>query len=124
MAILNLDPTLVLAIAGILVILGLALAFFGRGILKKIIATIGMILGGVIGYLGGSVISGGGGYPSIGLALVGAVIGLVLFWKLVKIGFALALRVLPAPPLFLSFRPPPSPPRAGDSPGIPPVGAF
>src|SRR6267143_2526031 len=103
MAILNLDPNIVLAIAGILVVLGLALAFFGRGILKKIIGIIGMILGGVLGYLGGSVISSGRGYLAIGLALVGAFIGLILFWKLVKIGFALALGILAAALVFLSF---------------------
>src|SRR2546422_4504922 len=124
MAILNLDPNLVLAIAGILVILGLALAFFGRGILKKIIATIGMILGGVIGYLGGSVISGGSGYLAIGLALVGAFIGLILFWKLVKIGFALALGILAAALVFLSFGPPSSPTGAGDSRVIAAIVAF
>src|SRR2546427_4005480 len=124
MAILNLDPNLVLAIAGILVILGLALAFFGRGILKKIIATIGMILGGVIGYLGGSVISGGSGYLAIGLALVGAFIGLILFWKLVKIGFALALGILAAALVFLSFGPPASPTGAGDSRVIAAIVAF
>src|SRR2546422_9818339 len=124
MAILNLDPNLVLAIAGILVILGLALAFFGRGILKKIIATIGMILGGVIGYLGGSVISGGSGYLAIGLALVGAFIGLILFWKLVKIGFALALGILAAALVFLSFGVPASPTGAGDSRVIAAIVAF
>jgi len=124
MAILNLDPNLVLAIAGILVVLGLALAFFGRGILKKIIATIGMILGGVIGYLGGSVISGGSGYLAIGLALVGAFIGLILFWKLVKIGFALALGILAAALVFLSFGPPASPTGAGDSRVIAAIVAF
>src|SRR2546428_6521643 len=96
MAILNLDPNLVLVLAGILVVLGLALAFFGRGILKKIIGIIGMILGGIIGYLGGSAISGGGGYLPLGLRPAGAFIRLVLFFELVKIRVSPALRVLAA----------------------------
>src|SRR6267143_7301441 len=102
MAILNLDPNLVLAIAGILVVLGLVLAFFGRGILKKIIGMIGMILGGVIGYLGGSAISGGTGYLALGLGLVGAFIGLILFWKLLKIGLRLPSATPRAAPAFFS----------------------
>src|SRR2546428_11497291 len=124
MAILNLDPNLVLVLAGILVVLGLVLAFFGRGILKKILGFIGMILGGVIGYLGGSAISGGSGYLALGLGLVGAFIGLILFWKLVKIGFALALGILAAALVFLSFGPPASPTGAGDSRVIAAIVAF
>src|SRR3989442_1581461 len=124
MAILNLDPNIVLAIAGILVLVGLAFAFFGRGILKKIIGILGMILGGVLGYLGGAVISGGRGYLAIGLGLVGAFIGLLLFWKLVKIGFALVLGILAAALVFLSFGVPSSPTGAGDSRVIAAIIAF
>src|SRR2546427_4837052 len=88
MAILNLDPNLVLVLAGILVVLGLVLAFFGRGILKKIIGFIGMILGGGIGYLGGAPISGGGGYPPPGPRPSRGFLGLLFFLKPVKIGLS------------------------------------
>src|SRR5947209_19724521 len=124
MAILNLDPNLVTAIAAILAGVGLAFAFYGRGILKKIIGILGMILGGVLGYLGGSVISSGRGYLAIGLGLVGAFIGLLLFWKLVKIGFALVLGILAAALVFLSFGVPSSPTGAGDSRVIAAIVAF
>src|SRR2546425_599947 len=73
MAILNLDPNLVLVLAGILVVLGLVLAFFGQGILKKIIGFIGMILGGVIGYLGGSPLVGAGAFLCLGPDTVGGI---------------------------------------------------
>jgi len=103
MAALGLDPNLLLIIAGILVLIGLALAFWGRGILRFLMAILGMLLGGVIGYLAGAAISGGSSLLAIGLALVGAFLGLILFWKLVKIGFALVLGLLAAVVVFLAF---------------------
>ena len=103
MAALGLDPNLLLIIAGILVLIGLALAFWGRGILRFLMAILGMLLGGVIGYLAGAAISGGSSLLAVGLALVGAFLGLILFWKLVKIGFALVLGLLAAVVVFLAF---------------------
>src|SRR2546422_105066 len=47
----NLDPRVVLAIGAALVLLGLALAFWGRGIWRRIMALIGMVLGGIIGFI-------------------------------------------------------------------------
>src|SRR2546428_117038 len=103
MAILNLDPNLVLVLAGILVVLGLVLAFFGRGILKKIIGFIGMILGGVIGYLGRSPSPRGGGCPSPGPRPVGGVPQTRRVRGKRRSGAALA-----APPV---VAPPPPPPQ-------------
>ena len=48
-----LDPTIAVAVGAALVVLGLAFAFWGRGIWKRIMALIGMILGGVLGFIAG-----------------------------------------------------------------------
>ncbi len=119
-----LDPSIVWAIAGILVVVGLTFAFFGRGILRSLMAIIGAVLGGVIGFLAGAfLVSGGGSLLAIGLGLVGAFIGFILFWKLVKIGFALALGVLAAALVFIAFGTPTGT-GAGDSRVIAAIVAF
>jgi len=124
MAFLDLDPSVVWAIAGALVVVGLAFAFFGRRILKSLMAIIGAVLGGIIGYLAGAaLVSGGGSLLAIGLGLVGAFIGFILFWKLIKIGFALALGVLAAALVFIAFGAP-SGTGAGDSRVIGAIVAF
>ena len=119
-----LDPSIVWAIAGILVVVGLAFAFFGRGILRSLMAIIGAVLGGVIGFLAGAfLVSGGSSLLAIGLGLVGSFIGFILFWKLVKIGFALALGVLAAALVFIAFGTPTGT-GAGDSRVIAAIVAF
>jgi len=120
----TLDPSIVLVIAGILVAVGLAFAFFGRGILRSLMAIIGAVLGGIIGFLAGALlVSGGSSLVAIGLGLVGSFIGFILFWKLVKIGFALALGVLAAAVVFIAFGTP-SGTGAGDSRVIAAIVAF
>jgi hypothetical protein len=116
-----LPPSLIWAIAGILVVVGLVFAFFGRGILKSLMAMIGAILGGIIGFLAGALL--GGSLLAIGLGLVGSFIGFILFWKLVKIGFALALGVLAAALVFIAFGTPTGT-GAGDSRVIGAIVAF
>lgn len=102
----TLPPTLVWAIAGILVVVGLVFAFFGRGVLKSLMGILGAIIGGIIGYLAGALLVGGAtSLAAIGLGLVGSFIGFILFWKLVKIGFALALGVLAGALVFIAFGP-------------------
>ena len=119
-----LPPTLIWAIAGVLIVVGLVFAFFGRGILKSLMAMLGAVLGGIIGYLAGALLVGGGSsLAAIGLGLVGAFIGFILFWRLVKIGFALALGVLAAALVFIAFGTP-SGTGAGDSRVIAAVVAF
>ena len=116
MAAFGLDPTLALVIAGILVLIGLLLAFWGRGILRFLMAIIGMLIGGIIGYVvGATVITGGGALLAIGLGLVGAFLGLILFWKLVKIGFALVLGLLAAVLVLLAFGVPQQGAGVGDT---------
>src|SRR5881409_504264 len=110
---LSLDPRVVLAIGAALVLLGLALAFWGRGIWRRIMALIGMALGGIIGFIAGFAIGGFtvGGYAispyALGLilGLIGALIGSILFVKLVNIALALIVGLAAAAIVFFSLGP-------------------
>ena len=107
----NLDPRVVLAIGAALVLLGLALAFWGRGIWRRIMALIGMVLGGIIGFIAGYAIGGFtvGGYTispyvlGLILSLIGALIGTLLFAKLVNIALALVIGLAAAALVFFSL---------------------
>jgi len=101
MAAFGLDPTLAYVIGGALAVVGLALAFWGRGIWKMIMALIGMVLGGVLGFIIGFAL--GGYLLGLILGLVGAVIGSILFGKLVKIALALVMGLLAAGVVFLAL---------------------
>jgi len=97
-----LDPTIAVAVGAALVVLGLAFAFWGRGIWKRIMALIGMILGGVLGFIAGYALLNGyiGGLV---LALVGAFLGSILFWRLMNIALALVMGLLAAALVFFAF---------------------
>src|SRR3989442_5769301 len=95
----SLDPRVVLAIGAALVLLGLALAFWGRGIWRRIMALIGMVLGGIIGFIAGYAIGGFtvGGYTispyvlGLILSLIGAPISTLPFAALAYIALTLAI---------------------------------
>lgn len=97
--VLGLDPTVSLAIGGVLVVLGLAMAFFGRGIWQVLMALIGAVLGAVLGYLIGFLV--GGNLIGIILSFVGGLLGAVLFGKVVKIALALVMGILAAALVFV-----------------------
>lgn len=98
---LGLDPTLALGIGAALIVLGLALAFWGRGIWRFIMAIIGAALGSILGFIIGFAIAGY--LLGLGLSFVGAFIGSILFGKLVKIGLALVMGLLAAGIVFLAL---------------------
>src|SRR3972149_4192975 len=93
----TLGPQAPLILGAILITPGLALAFFGHGIVSSLMSLIGALLGSAVGYLFGAAI---GQSPLVGLVLaaVGAIIGSILFSKLVKIE--------PADPVVLPGAPP------------------
>ena len=101
MAVLNIDPTLATLIGAVLVLLGLALAFWGRSIMRTIMAMIGAALGSILGFLVGYAV--GGYFIGLILAMVFGFIGSVLFGKLVKIGLALVMGLLAAGLIFIAF---------------------
>ncbi len=80
-----------LIIGIILVIVGLALAFWGHGIWSSVMSLIGALLGSAVGFLFGT---GFGIVTALILALVGAVIGSILFTKLVKVALAFVVGLL------------------------------
>src|SRR5205809_335537 len=76
----------------ILILTGLALAFWGRGLWATVMSLIGALLGSVVGFLFGVAL--GGDLAGLILAIVGAVIGSILFTKLVKVALAFLVGLL------------------------------
>lgn len=76
----------------ILVVTGLALAFWGHGIWSSIMSLIGALLGSAVGFLFGAAV--GGALTGLILAAVGAIIGSILFTKLVKVALAFLVGLL------------------------------
>jgi hypothetical protein len=109
--VLGLDPTLSLAIGGILVVIGLVMAFFGRGVWAVLMTIIGAVLGALLGYIIGFAV--GGNLLGIVLALVGGLIGGFLFGKIVKVALALVMGLLAAALVFGLMGVPASPAGAG-----------
>jgi hypothetical protein len=111
MAFFGLEPTVALAIGAGLTVLGVALAFWGRGIWRRIMTLIGMILGGLLGFVGGFAIGGItiGGYSispyilGLILSLIGGLIGSILFAKLMNIALAMVIGGLAGGIVFFSF---------------------
>src|SRR3990170_7205404 len=101
----TLGPQAPLILGAILIITGLALAFFGHGIVSSLMSLIGALLGSAVGYLFGAAI---GQSPLVGLVLaaVGAIIGSILFSKLVKIGLAFLVGILAAALTYTALRGP------------------
>lgn len=88
----TIDPNTLLLLGAILVIVGLALAFWGHGIWASVMSMIGALLGSTVGFLFGAVF--GGQLTGIVLAVVGAIIGSILFTKLVKVALAFLVALL------------------------------
>jgi hypothetical protein len=87
-------PEAALIIGIILVVTGLALAFWGHGIWSSLMSLIGALIGSAVGYLFGAAF--GGALAGLLLAAVGAIIGSILFTKLVKVALAFLVGILVA----------------------------
>ena len=96
-------PEATLIIGAILILTGLALAFWGHGIWSSIMSLIGALLGAAVGYLFGAAL-GGNYIVGLALAAVGAIIGSILFSKLVKIGLAFLVGILAAALTYTALR--------------------
>src|SRR5438128_11018268 len=86
------SPEIRYLLAGVLILTGLALAFWGHGLWATVMSMIGALLGAVVGYLFGAAL--GGDLAGLILAIVGAVIGSILFTKLVKVALAFLVGLL------------------------------
>src|SRR3977135_4104900 len=91
---LNFGPEVTYILAAMLIITGLALAFYGHGLWTTVMSMIGALLGSAVGFLFGAAL--GGMVAGLVLALVGAVIGSILFTKLVKVALAFLVGLLAA----------------------------
>src|SRR2546422_10747312 len=89
---LNFGPEVTYILAAILIVTGLALAFYGHGLWATVMSMIGALLGSAVGFLFGAAL--GGIVVGLILALVGAVIGSILFTKLVKVALAFLVGLL------------------------------
>src|SRR5207237_9510921 len=81
---LNFGPEVTYILAAVLIITGLALAFWGHGLWATVMSMIGALLGSAVGFLCGAAL--GGLIPGLMLALVGGVIGSIVFREQVKVG--------------------------------------
>jgi len=86
------SPEIRYLLGAILILTGLALAFWGHGLWATVMSLIGALLGSVVGFLFGVAL--GGDLAGLILALVGAVIGSILFTKLVKVALAFLVGLL------------------------------
>src|SRR5437870_2943081 len=91
---LDFGPEVTYILAAILIVTGLALAFYGHGLWATVMSMIGALLGSAVGFLFGAAL--GGIVVGLILALVGAVIGSILFTKLVKVALAFLVGLLAA----------------------------
>ncbi len=86
------SPQITFILAAILIITGLALAFWGHGLWSTVMSLIGALLGSAVGFLFGAAVQGE--LVGLILALVGAIIGSILFTKLVKVALAFLVGLL------------------------------
>src|SRR3989442_12329036 len=84
-------------LAGILILTGLALGFWGHGLWATVMSMIGALLGAVDGYLFGAAL--GGDLAGLILALVDAVTGSILFTNLGKVALAFLVDLLSGAPV-------------------------
>jgi large-conductance mechanosensitive channel len=91
---LNFGPEVTYILAAVLILTGLALAFWGHGLWSTVMSMIGALLGSAVGFLFGAAF--GGLIGGLILALVGAIIGSILFTKLVKVALAFLVGLLAA----------------------------
>src|SRR3989440_5259133 len=91
---LNFGPEVTYILAAILIITGLALAFYGHGLWTTVMSMIGALLGSAVGFLFGAAL--GGLVAALVLALVGAALGSILFTKLLTIALAFVVGLLAA----------------------------
>lgn len=86
------DPLASGLVGVILILAGLVLAFFGARLVRIFMAVLGAVIGGVFGFLGGSLLDVET-FPLI-FGIVGAIVGLVLFGWVVRAAVSVAAGVV------------------------------
>lgn len=89
-----LDPITVGVVGGLLIVVGLILAFFGGVLVRSLMGIIGAVIGGVLGYLGGQLLNNF--VLALVLAAIGAILGALFFSFIVRFGVSLVIGLLAA----------------------------
>ncbi|HEV8594188.1 MAG TPA: hypothetical protein VGR51_01505 [Thermoplasmata archaeon] len=113
-----LTPTAFLIIGVLLAIVGLLLALFGRKMWTPFMSIIGAVLGGSAGYFIGVYYAPGSTIVPLMLALLGSVLGSILFNYLVKIALALIASAIPAYLVYRAMNPNPVTDQSAQSPAV------
>ncbi|TLZ50820.1 MAG: hypothetical protein E6K18_06445 [Methanobacteriota archaeon] len=90
------NPTTLLILGILLIVVGLVLAFFGRKVWTPFMSFVGAIIGGTVGYIIGGFYAPSGYVVALVLGLIGSILGSILFNYLVKIALALITAAIPA----------------------------
>jgi len=90
------NPTSLLILGGLLIVVGLVLAFVGRKVWTPFMSFVGAVAGGTVGYLVGAYYAPGNFVAALALGLIGSILGSILFNYLVKIALALITAAIPA----------------------------
>ena len=96
-----LNPTALLVIGGLLALVGFVLAFYGRKVWTPFMSFAGAIIGGTVGYIIGGFYMPTSYLGALAFALIGSVLGSILFNYLVKIALALIAAGIPAALVYL-----------------------
>ncbi len=88
-----LEPLSVGVIGALLIVVGLILAFFGGTLVRTLMGIVGALIGGSLGYVGGTLLSTNL-LLVIGLAVIGAVLGALFFSFILRLGVSLAVGLL------------------------------
>ena len=86
------DKELLMIVALLLFLVGLALAFAGRKAWKHVMSFIGAIIGGLVGYVFGAAI--GGVFMGFIVGMLGSFIGSAMFIFLARVGISLVAAML------------------------------
>ena len=89
----TLNDQLLMMIAVVLLLVGLALAFFGRVVWRHVMSLIGGVIGGLLGFTFGSAL-GGGMLVGFVVGFLGAMIGSAVFIFLARVGISALAGVL------------------------------
>jgi hypothetical protein len=102
--VLAINATSLLILGGLLVVVGLVLAFVGRKVWTPFMSFVGAVAGGTVGYLVGAYYAPGSYFAALVLGIIGSILGSILFNYLVKIALALITAAIPATLVYFWMR--------------------
>jgi hypothetical protein len=98
-----LNSTALLIIGVIIIIIGLLLAFLGKGALRRFMGLIGSVIGGSVGYIIGGSLSSGSPWLAIALGFIGAILGSTLLTYATNVALAFFVGFIAAGATYLAL---------------------